>query len=143
MIAAAIIQNAYNDLYKQLRNYIWEYDTVVKIADLEVAAYMAFPDISKVRWAYNQLASDVSTSDIWSDDKDLQKAFDNFEEKLDGADAIYYGLFVPEEVVNTDIPDADIDISVEEEIPDREEEVDYADNEESESEFTDENAEEE
>ena len=143
MIAAAIIQNAYNDLYKQLRNYIWEYDTVVKIADLEVAAYMAFPDINKVRWAYNQLASDVSTSDIWADDEDLQKAFDNFEEKLDGADTIYYGLFVPEEVVNTDIPNADIDISVEEEIPDREEEVDYADNEKSESEFTDENAEEE
>ena len=37
MIAAAIIQSAYNELYKELRNYIWDYDTVVKIAELEAA----------------------------------------------------------------------------------------------------------
>ena len=37
MIAAAIIQSAYNELYKELRNYIWDYDTVVKIAELAPA----------------------------------------------------------------------------------------------------------
>ena len=100
MIASAILQSAYNDLYKQLRNYIWDYETVVKIADLEVASYMAFPDIDNIRRAYDRLRSDAVSSDIWSDDKELQKAFEHFEDKLDGADQIFYGLFAPEEVVH-------------------------------------------
>ena len=64
MIAAAILQSAYNDLYTKLRNYIWEYDTVVKIADLEVATYMAFPDIDNIRRAFSKLSVDIKDSDI-------------------------------------------------------------------------------
>ena len=98
MIAAAILQSAYNDLYTKLRNYIWEYDTVVKIADLEVATYMAFPDIDNIRRAFSKLSVDIKDSDIYSDDEELQQALDEFDEKLQGADQLFYKLEVPQEV---------------------------------------------
>lgn len=134
MIAAAILQSAYNDLYTQLRNYIWDYETVVKIADLEVASYKAFPDIDNIRRAYERLRSDAQTSDVWTDDDKLQKAFDAFEDRLDGADQIFYGLFVPQEVTNTDIPLAEPTIK-------ETEDIDYEDQEELEDQFTDDNTE--
>lgn len=135
MIAAAIIQSAYNDLYKQLRNYIWEYETVVKIANLEVASYMAFPDIDDIRRAYSELKSDVVSSDIWSDDKELQKSMDRFEEKLDGADQIFYGLSVPKEIVDNQGSDEVISTTTEPDEPDGDESIEediYEDQEESE-----------
>ena len=98
MIAAAILQSAYNDLYTQLRNYIWDYETVVKIADLEVATYMAFPDIDNIRRAFSKLSVDIKDSDIYSDDEELQQALDEFDEKLQGADQLFYKLEVPQEV---------------------------------------------
>ena len=98
MIAAAILQSAYNDLYTQLRNYIWDYETVVKIADLEVATYMAFPDIDNIRRAFSKLSVDIKDSDIYSDDEELQRALDDFDEKLQGADQLFYRLEVPKEV---------------------------------------------
>ena len=98
MIAAAILQSAYNDLYTKLRNYIWEYDTVVKIADLEVATYMAFPDIDNIKRAFSKLSVDIKDSDIYSDDEELQQALDEFDEKLQGADQLFYKLEVPQEV---------------------------------------------
>ena len=98
MIAAAILQSAYNDLYIKLRNYIWDYETVVKIADLEVATYMAFPDIDNIRRAFSKLSVDIKDSDIYSDDEELQQALDEFDEKLQGADQLFYKLEVPQEV---------------------------------------------
>ena len=129
MIAAAILQTAYNDLYKQLRNYIWDYETVVKLADLEVATYMTFPDIDRIRFAFNKLKSDVQASDIWSDDKLLQKAIDSFEDKLDGADQLFYELIVPEEVKTTETA-IDIDEEVVDDEPDMADDIDIKEEDE-------------
>ena len=98
MIAAAILQSAYNDLYSKLRNYIWDYETVVKIADLEVATYMAFPDIDNIDDTFRKLSIDIKASDIYSDDEELQQALESFEDKLEGADQLFYRLDVPQEV---------------------------------------------
>lgn len=135
MIAAAILQSAYNDLYKQLRNYIWDYETVVKLADLEVATYMTFPDIDKIHHAFGKLKSDIETSDVWSDDEDLQKAVDSFEDKLDGADQLFYELVVPEEVKTTDTT-----VDIVEEEPDMAEDIDIKEEDEDDyqEEFSDE-----
>ena len=102
MIAAAILQSAYNDLYKELRNYIWDYNTVEKLADLETAVYMVFPNLDNVRHALNRLETEVRASDIYEDDEQLQRVIERFENKLDGVDAIYYGLDVPQEVIEND-----------------------------------------
>lgn len=98
MIAAAIIQSAYNGLYKELRNYIWDYDTVVKIAELEAATYMAFPDLEKIRICASKLETELRASDVYDEDEALQAAMKTFDDQLEGADAVYYGLFVPQEI---------------------------------------------
>ena len=136
MIAAAMIQQAYIDLYRQIRNYIWDYDTVVKLAELEVAAYMAFPDIDKVRYALDQLKIELNSSDVYAEDEDLQKAVDDFSETLDGADQVFYGLEVPQEVQYRSKSDNIIDNAT------IEEEDDYEDQEEPYSQFTDNDTEE-
>lgn len=136
MIAAAMIQQAYIDLYRQIRNYIWDYDTVVKLAELEVAAYMAFPDIDKVRYALDQLKVELNSSDVYAEDEDLQKAVDDFSETLDGADQVFYGLEVPQEVQYRSKSDNIIDNAT------IEEEDDYEDQEEPDSQFTDNDTEE-
>lgn len=136
MIAAAMIQQAYIDLYRQIRNYIWDYDTVVKLAELEVASYMAFPDIDKVRYALDQLKIELNSSDVYAEDEDLQKAVDDFSETLDGADQVFYGLEVPQEVQYRSKSDNIIDNAT------IEEEDDYEDQEEPYSQFTDNDTEE-
>lgn len=136
MIAAAMIQQAYIDLYRQIRNYIWDYDTVVKLAELEVASYMAFPDIDKVRYALDQLKIELNSSDVYAEDEDLQKAVDDFSETLDGADQVFYGLEVPQEVQYRSKSDNIIDNAT------IEEEDDYEDQEEPDSQFTDNDTEE-
>lgn len=136
MIAAAMIQQAYIDLYKQIRNYIWDYDTVVKLAELEVAAYMAFPDIDKVRYALDQLKVELNSSDVYAEDEDLQKAVDDFSDTLDGADQVFYGLEVPQEVQYRSKSDNIIDDTT------IEEEDDYEDQEEPGGQFTDNDTEE-
>lgn len=136
MIAAAMIQQAYIDLYKQIRNYIWDYDTVVKLAELEVAAYMAFPDIDKVRYALDQLKVELNSSDVYAEDEDLQKAVDDFSETLDGADQVFYGLEVPQEIQYKEKSVEEIDETT------IEEEDDYEDQEEPDSQFTDNDTEE-
>ena len=136
MIAAAMIQQAYIDLYRQIRNYIWDYDTVVKLAELEVASYMAFPDIDKVRYALDQLKTELNSSDVYAEDEDLQKAVDDFSETLDGADQVFYGLEVPQEVQYRSKSDNIIDNAT------IEEEDDYEDQEEPDSQFTDNDTEE-
>lgn len=136
MIAAAMIQQAYIDLYRQIRNYIWDYDTVVKLAELEVAAYMAFPDIDKVRYALDQLKVELNSSDVYAEDEDLQKAVDDFSETLDGADQVFYGLEVPQEVQYRSKSDNIIDDTT------IEEEDDYEDQKEPDSQFTDNDTEE-
>lgn len=136
MIAAAMIQQAYIDLYKQIRNYIWDYDTVVKLAELEVAAYMAFPDIDKVRYALDQLKVELNSSDVYAEDEDLQKAVDDFSDTLDGADQVFYGLEVPQEIQYKEKSVEEIDETT------IEEEDDYEDQEEPDSQFTDNDTEE-
>jgi len=75
------VQRAYNELYKQLRNYTWPLDTVEKLADVEVACYDAFIDIDKLRMSLNKLKSSVS--DIVKKDEDLKSAFEYIDEVID------------------------------------------------------------
>lgn len=80
MISAAELQYAYVKLYAQLRKYIWNFDTVTLIAELEVACYQLFPDIDKVKDLLAKLHRAVKT--VESDDEDMKKTFDKFEDLL-------------------------------------------------------------
>ena len=46
MVSANELQNLYNDIYVQMRMYIWDFGTIELLADFEIAVYQRFPDIS-------------------------------------------------------------------------------------------------
>lgn len=69
MISATQFQNAYNDFYAELYRFIWEIQTVEKIADLEVSIYQVFPRIDEIERCYKALVQDIKSTDAWEDEE--------------------------------------------------------------------------
>jgi hypothetical protein len=91
MITSNEIQLAYIDLYKCLRNYIWDFETVESIANLEVASYKRFPNISEILICLHILKNNVRFK-LDEKDEELDTAFDSFEQLLDSTDEVYASL---------------------------------------------------
>lgn len=89
-------QNCYVELYKCLREYIWDFDTVCQIADLELACYKTFPSIQEIQSCLNRLRSSVYN--VVSEDNDMKDAFDAFRDVLDHTDT-YSDIYRVSEVI--------------------------------------------
>lgn len=90
MLSSADLQIAYNHLYKELRNYIWDVDTVIDIAELETAVYKAFPAYSEVSHRFTQLAED--TVQCVRESEELRNAFREFQNTLRSDTSWYLAL---------------------------------------------------
>ena len=97
MINTADMQNAYIDLYKELRRYIWGYDVVEAIANLEIATYQTCPDMDVIKSRYNELEYLVKY--VANDDEDLREALDDFNEVLNSGHTTYTLLRQVNEVI--------------------------------------------
>lgn len=101
MLSYTELQSAYVDLYIQLRKYIWDFNTVEHIADLEIEVYRIFPSISDVSNAFNKLDSDIKF--IVSDDDDFKSKLDAFRDilntEVDNASDFYAKLNQVREVI--------------------------------------------
>ena len=93
-------QLAYNDLYVAMRRYIWDYDVVEALANLEVAAYRMFPDVREVHDALTELKYLVSYYEL--DDEELTAAFDAFEELDPKQDELYANIISFQEVLQSE-----------------------------------------
>lgn len=93
------MQKSYNKLYTQFRNYVWEFDIIESLADLEVEIYQTFPDMGKVKSKYKKLRQEVSYTGAFQHYEELKEAFDTFEESLDEADELYVNIKSFKEVV--------------------------------------------
>lgn len=82
MITATNLQSAYNALYKEVRRYIWDFETVSALADLEVETYQVFPDMEQLSKKLATFKRYVDATDVLRDDEDVKKAFDEFEELI-------------------------------------------------------------
>ena len=89
MISTNDIQRAYNDLYVELRKYIWGFEVVKAIADLEVASYTAFPDMAELKSVLSKLKMLIRYD---MDDEELKESFDKFEELIKDDPEIYLKL---------------------------------------------------
>jgi hypothetical protein len=96
MIQQTQIQAVYNDLYEQISKYIWPFNTIEILADLEIAVYTAFPDLSKISRLLKSLEIDLKKAA--EDDSELQEAIDAFNELLKGNQEIFIKIPVPMEV---------------------------------------------
>lgn len=91
------IQSAYVDLYKQLRNYIWGFQVVDAIADLEIACYQSCPNLADVIRCLNKLSSEIV--EVTKEDEDLKKSIDNMRKLLESTDSTYIKLNKVREVI--------------------------------------------
>jgi len=81
MISYSDIQNAYNRVYAAMRKYIWDFSVVEALADLEIAAYKTFPNLSEVRSRFYRLRGMVSY--LFPEDKEMKKRFDSLGDILE------------------------------------------------------------
>lgn len=97
MISSSDFQISYNEIYKQMRKYIWDFETIENLVDFELSVYKAIPSIEDVRKCFQRLRMD--TRCVEADDDELKSAFDKFS-KLIGADQeIYKKLYQVDEVI--------------------------------------------
>jgi hypothetical protein len=80
MISSIDIQNAYINLYKKLREYIWSAPVIEIIADLETAVYETFPDMGNIRKQFKLLKYELY--DILRDDEEMRDVVDAFEDTI-------------------------------------------------------------
>lgn len=99
MTSSKQLQNAYVNLYRELRNYIWGFDTVQAIANLEIEVYSAFPDVSKIQSSFNTLCIDIRS--VVDEDEDLAEAVESFKDMLSACsdDKFYVKLAQVQEVL--------------------------------------------
>ena len=76
MISSVDIKRSYINLYKNMRNYFWDYGTVCDLVDLERCVLTRFPDFEKLRYYASRLEYD--TACVRLDDDDMSSAFDDF-----------------------------------------------------------------
>ena len=86
MILSSDVQSKYNDLYLQLRNYIWDFKAVQAIANLEIAVYKAIPEMNAIRKAFNNLVYQVKP--VSDTDEDVEKAMNSFKKLIESDDEI-------------------------------------------------------
>lgn len=98
MILSTSLQNAYVDMYKEVRNYIWGIDVVEKLAELELSVYQALPDITDIKKKFNTFYSYVKTTA--KEDNELQGALQAFRDMLDSADDVALKLTKVQEVIS-------------------------------------------
>lgn len=98
MISSISIQTEYQKLYTQVRRYLWPFDVVELLAELEIACYEAFPEILSIRSKFVKLQRELA--DTAKDDEDLNKALTEFEEVINSDDTIYLTLNKVREVIS-------------------------------------------
>ena len=96
------IQNAYVDLYTQMRKYIWPFDVIDILVDLEIESFKSFPDVMKLRELLDRLHREIQST--LSDDKDFETAYSSFKKLLDDDNAMYKLLEQVREVISNDNP---------------------------------------
>lgn len=97
MISNKDLQRGYINLYKQLRNYIWDFKTVVKIAALETATHQTCPDLEEIRREFRLLRQEVS--EVANEDEEFNAELESFEDLIESSDTTYSKLKIVEEVI--------------------------------------------
>ena len=101
VISLKDIQRVYEKMYSEIRKYIWSFEAIHKLADLEISAYNRFPDLEDVKLKFYALKELIYPTIL--EDEDLEKAVDNFEKVINSAKDVYAKLIS----VREDITDED------------------------------------
>lgn len=75
-------------MYSHLRNYIWGFETVQRLADLEIAVYSSFPDLSQIQSSFRSLYNDIR--EVLSEDEELAEAVNAFKQLIETIENNFY-----------------------------------------------------
>ena len=89
---ATDVQNEYNHLYPEVRRFIWPFDTVEALVELEEAVYRAIPDIQEIRRAFSRFNSLVIQTARDDDTDYFEKALQRFQDLIENDDQIFCKL---------------------------------------------------
>lgn len=89
MLSAKQIQNSYIKLYKQLREYIWPYEVVKDIANLEISCFQTFPSLDDIKLNLSKLKQKCLRYLDIDDDQLVLEEFDDMSELLDSEDTLF------------------------------------------------------
>lgn len=81
MISSRDFQNRYEVFYDQMRQYLWSYDTLELLAQVEADIYSAFIDREKLASDFYKMST--SLKEVLKEDEDFQKAYDKLRELID------------------------------------------------------------
>lgn len=98
MISFADIQVAYNNLYKQIRKYLWDFQAVEALADLEIACYRTCQDLQEISSALNRFVT--YTLEVRREDADLDKAINDLQSLINSDTSTYAKLNRVNEVIS-------------------------------------------
>ena len=87
MLNSMDLRLAYNEFYASMRNYIWDFQVVCNLADIETAVYMAFPDMGDIYVKLRQIYPMIS--ETMKDDKELEDSYNDFLELSSTTDELY------------------------------------------------------
>ncbi len=118
VITSSDIQVKYEQLYHFLMEFLWEFNTVQALADLEIAVFKRFPDKEEMQrclrelklsisYTYNELSED-DEAEFKETFEDLEEAIENYEEESAGCE-LYQG---EEGIDDSDEVEASEDIDV-------------------------------
>ena len=83
MISSIDIRRLYINLYKELRNYFWDYNFIKLLLELEEVALNKFPDMKKLRNLTDKLYNEAKSA------RDLQNIFLKFKQLIEENDCAF------------------------------------------------------
>lgn len=89
------LKTAYNRMYAVLSDYIWDYDIVEALVDVELETYKIFPDIESLR---NKLRSLRMLVRQTADESRILDAISAFSDVVDDVEGVYAKIVYPKEV---------------------------------------------
>jgi len=78
--SSQLFRNCYINLYTYIRNYLWDFETVQLIAELELQSFQVFPSTTTIQSLLSQLRRNMSS--VLSEDEELGRALAEFEETI-------------------------------------------------------------
>lgn len=107
IITSADLQVAYMKLYSEMMKRLWNVNTVMHLANLEISIYKRFPDKEEMAKYMGLLESDIKDTFNTPDDPDaksLKKKFELLSSKIDDFSSDT-GYDIYSVTSNKDIPD--------------------------------------
>jgi len=80
-------QEQYIELYKVLRRYLWDIETVKMIADLELSVYRKLPNIQDIKITLHRLKRKLLQN--INSSPDLNKVFLSFDSLLEESSEVF------------------------------------------------------